>query len=349
MVRSSYAKHILDFRKQLTMRGLVAEHIGRLRRKPIPDGVVVTGMGGSGLPGTILKAIALDVGLKVPVTVWKNYGLPRHRFIDPLYVFISFSGETEETVSGLMMLLAEGRRRRRKTGIRLPRLGLITTGGQLGDIGARHRLPTIRFSAPQLTAREGLGYTYYSLIKLLRTCFPTLRATDCSRSLDPKRWRRYGALIAKKVGHRIPLIYTDERNAHLGYIWKVNFNETAKRAAFSNVIPEMDHNELAMFDQHRGAFTALFLTDRSAPPQVNRKMELTEQLLRARQIPTAAIQLTGNSRELRTWTAVVMSHWAAFALAKQRQVDPAATPLIHALKALAARGQGRTKALPGRW
>jgi glucose/mannose-6-phosphate isomerase len=60
--------------------------------------VVVLGMGGSGVAGDVLAAIA-GPEMAVPVTVVKSYGLPAFVGPDSLVFAVSCSGDTEATVA----------------------------------------------------------------------------------------------------------------------------------------------------------------------------------------------------------------------------------------------------------
>ncbi len=73
------------------------------RAAPLPDAdsvrnIVVVGMGGSGIAGDVLAAVTNGV-VPVPITVLKQYRTPR--FVGPgtLAFAVSYSGDTEETLS----------------------------------------------------------------------------------------------------------------------------------------------------------------------------------------------------------------------------------------------------------
>src|SRR5690554_4239598 len=61
------------------------------------DSIAVLGMGGSGIAGDVLAAVG--VSLPVPVVVLKQYRLPAWVGPRTLTFAISYSGNTEETVS----------------------------------------------------------------------------------------------------------------------------------------------------------------------------------------------------------------------------------------------------------
>ncbi|MEK7512575.1 MAG: SIS domain-containing protein, partial [Patescibacteria group bacterium] len=219
---------------------LTVEHSNRLRGGPKPDGIIVVGMGGSALAGDLLRHCAAALRLPVPIVVWKSYGLPSAvSATRPLYVFVSFSGNTEETLSGLQKLLAARNR---------PPIGVVTTGGTLLTIAEQEGLPLARFERGSLTPREGVGYTYHGLTELLRAVFPTMRRPTVGPAFPIKRFEPQGMTLAKALKSSTPIIYTDTAFQALGYLWKINLNETAKHLAFSSVLPEAAHNEVTSFE-----------------------------------------------------------------------------------------------------
>ena len=68
------------------------------------NNIVFAGMGGSALPGDIIKTLLRDIA-KIPIIVHKSYDLPK--FVDKhtLLFVVSYSGNTEETLSMFLAAL----------------------------------------------------------------------------------------------------------------------------------------------------------------------------------------------------------------------------------------------------
>ena len=62
------------------------------------DNVVVTGMGASAISGDIVRCLFRDK-LEVPIVVNRDYDLPKWAKKDTLTIFVSYSGNTQETLS----------------------------------------------------------------------------------------------------------------------------------------------------------------------------------------------------------------------------------------------------------
>src|SRR5688500_9801872 len=102
--------------------------VSRLAEDGRPRAVVVCGMGGSGIAGDVLGAVA-GPSCPVPVVTHRGYGLPAWVGPVDLVIAVSCSGSTEETLSAL----EEAVRR----GCRLMVVG--QSGSPVDDLGQRGR------------------------------------------------------------------------------------------------------------------------------------------------------------------------------------------------------------------
>lgn len=321
---STYHTNLHFFPLEFSRKSITSKRLAALRKGVRPDGIVVIGMGGSGLAGDLLVHFSRSLKLTVPVLVWKDYGVPETPFKHPLYAFVSFSGTTEEVLSGLSLLLA----RRSK-----PLIGVVTTGGPLRDLAEREKLPLVTFETHGLTPREAVGYTYTGLIELLRAKIPMAPVPGLPVSrLPAKKLEKQGRVLAGHLLHSIPLIYTTTAYRAVGYIWKINVNETGKHPAFTATMPEASHNEITGLEKTPFPLTALFLEDPGAPARLSRKIAILRGLLAKEGVRTLSVPLVGKTLEERTWNSVVLSHFTALALAELSRKDPRATRLIDAMK-----------------
>jgi bifunctional phosphoglucose/phosphomannose isomerase len=325
----SYLKHIREFQKQLTRKAVRLFNAPPSLADIKPDVIVTVGMGGSGLPGKLLFDLQDWLKLKTPVITWKNYGLPAlHANRQPLFIFISFSGDTKETLSGLKYLLKTVSRRRKTT------LAVVTSGGELKKIAMAKKLPLATFPAEDLTPREALGYNYFGLKLLLKAYFPGLLLKDFDQKIKPAKFEQLGRALAKKINGRVPIIYTPVENASLGYIWKINFNETAKNHAFSHTVPEAAHNEITAFGRNKKIFLPIFLVNRKTSKIIKEKIKLIAKVLKRTRVGSILISIPGKEKEEIAWNAIILSHFTSYYLAKLNKTDPTKTRLIDQLKKL---------------
>src|ERR1035437_685215 len=90
--------------------------------------VLISGLGGSGIGGTIVsELVALEA--TVPITVSKGYFIPKFVNENTLVIISSYSGNTEETLNCLSLALK-----------RKAKIICITSGGKVAEIAKKKKL-----------------------------------------------------------------------------------------------------------------------------------------------------------------------------------------------------------------
>ena len=149
---STMRQIILDFPKQFNVGVKAAQRVflkpGALQYTP--ENIIICGLGGSGLPGNILVSIR-------PLDVFshKNYGLPLQAKTGSLIICISYSGNTEETLSAF----AEALNRK------LPVI-TITTGGKLAKLSQKYHVPCVKLPESSVPPRLALGQMFGALLQV---------------------------------------------------------------------------------------------------------------------------------------------------------------------------------------
>lgn len=288
----------------------VPEVVGVPASTPV---VVVGGMGGSALPALLARTL----GSSHYLLVHRDYDLPTVLPENASCIAISYSGNTEETLSFAEAALAQG----------LP-LSIITSGGKLLELATTHSLPHVIVPV-SFVPRDAVLATTKALLALLGEA-PLLSTADLEDTLTQAE--ADGEELASLCKAFTPIFYTSTRNEALGYVAKVQILETAKRPAFSNVFPEMNHNELEGLGQG-GHYVAVFLQSSTDHSQIQKRMELTQQLYEEAGMPTLTLTLPADASH-----AAIYAWWtartAARLLAEQEGIDPDATPTIERFKTL---------------
>ncbi len=323
-------KLINGFNGQLGFNRVAGFDLSKLKNRKPFDGVVIAGMGGSGLVGNILQGAASELGLEVPVTVWKSFGLPNTSFRNPLMIFVSFSGETKETISGFKEAV-----RKKITAAAVSR----NPDSSLGRLAESKRASRAYFepdpeTADILTPRQSCGYMFYATLKILKEAFPKLKTRSFQNKVKPPAFRQAGKDLAKHFSKRQALIYSFSPYEALGYIWKVNLNETAKHPAFANSWPEATHNEIMSLDSWLSASrpAVLIIKPAKTSQAAQRKFKAFLKFLNDRKIKPKTVELSGKSFQLNLWQTASLAYWNAFYLAQLNQVDPLDISLVEALK-----------------
>lgn len=320
-------KIILEFPKQFKI-GI--ERAKNIEIKNKFKGLIICGMGGSALPGDILKAWLRQHEINLPLYIHRNYGLPYFANTDQLIICVSYSGNTEETLSSFQSALREN----------LP-LAVITSGGKLAEIARKNNIPLAIVPAG-IVPRLAIGYQFGALLEILSNASifsdHLNELISLEQVLQVEELKEQGQELAKKIINKIPIIYSSEKNQVLGKIWKIAFNETAKMIAISNNFPELSHNEIVGFEKknkpqiENKKLIAIFLEDGYDYPDILKQMQIVKDILEKDGVKLEAINLTGKGILEKIFSNIILAFWTAYYLALENKVDPLKTKNIEEIK-----------------
>lgn len=286
---------------------------------------VLLGMGGSHLQGDVFRAISPDF----PLSLHKNYGLPRRTEKEKTgFIAASYSGNTEEVLDAYGKALEEGLS-----------VAVISKGGELLRDAKERGLPYIELPEDKIEPRMAIGYSYKSLLCLLKAEKEVGEAENAVEELQKKSEMEEEAKeITRFLEKKIPIVYASERNCALAAMWKINFNETAKIPSFYNVLPELNHNEMAGFDKTGSTkglsekMRFLFLKDEEDHPRNRKRMDVLKEIWKEKGFQTTELQVGGSSRTERVFANILLSEWTAYFLAKLYGVNYENSELIEKFK-----------------
>ncbi len=300
--------------------------------------IVVMGMGGSGIAGDVLAAVANGT-LPVPVTVMKQYRTPA--FVGPhtLAFAVSYSGGTEETLSMTSGALDAG-----------AQVVAVSSGGELAEL-VRGRGGLHVECPPGYMPRAALGALVAPLFVALFRMALLPNAHDLLMGAQRQLARRRGQCapavagaanpareLARKIGRTIPLIYG---GGALGAVaamrWKADVNENAKAPAFWNTHPELDHNEICGFGQHgdvtRQILTLIELRHGFEHVRLEPRFAGTRAQIEECVSQVLEVRSEGDGRLAHLLDLMYLGDWVSCYLALENDVDPGPIPAIEALKA----------------
>ncbi len=298
--------------------------------------IVLTGMGGSAISGDLLEAYLAE-DLKIPFLVNRNYTLPNFVGADSLILAVSYSGNTEETLSSTRLAL----------GKKAPVVG-IASGGELEKLAKEHSFPFIKIPSGY-PPRQALGYIFFSLLHLLEKLeiipsqeepvSETIRILEqlCERN-DPQKSQgnNLSNHIAQYLYKKVPILYT--ATDYLQPVltrWRNQFNENSKVLAFSNVIPEMNHNEIMGWEAPKEVlsnFSVLFLRDSAETPRNKKRLEIVRDILHKNGYPIFEVFGEGKSKLAKIFSQIYIGDWVSFYLALLYGKDPEKIDSIQYLK-----------------
>lgn len=310
---------ILDFPKQF------AEGFNRAKdiraKGPFSD-LVLCGIGGSALPGNILNMLGL---LSKPLTINRDYGLPSEAEQNSLIIAISFSGNTEETISAYEEALQKG----------FPTLAL-TTGGKLAELAQQHGQSLILVPHNGIQPRCATGLLTAALVKALANSGlmtdPESEWLSMAQNLNPEKMEKTGQTLAQKLIGKIPVVYASNRFKHLARIWKIKFNENAKIMGFWNYFPELNHNEMVGLTNLQGRFHFLILKDAREHPRNLKRMELFAVLAKEKGAEVDFVEITGKTMVDCVFQNLLLGDWVTYYLALAYNQDPAPVKIVEDFK-----------------
>jgi glucose/mannose-6-phosphate isomerase len=209
------------------------------------DNVVVAGMGGSAISGDIMLSLFRDT-LDVPLIVNREYDLPKWVNKDTLVICISYSGNTDETLSSFKIASQKK-----------CKILCISTGGKLQELAEKRGISFVKIPA-KIQPRAATAYLLFpsiiflKKIGLLKTAIETdiketLAVTTDFITLNKKEIPEENNLakqLAKKIFNTIPQIYGWRIYTPIAIRWRHQLNENSKIIARSDIVPECNHNDI---------------------------------------------------------------------------------------------------------
>jgi len=246
------------------------------------DSLLVMGMGGSGVAGDVLSLLSNEVSIK-NITVRKSYSIPKKiSERKPFCLFISYSGNTEETISGLEVAIKNNLD-----------WAVISSGGKLMEYALEHNKEYIKIP-PGLQPRAAFGYLTQAVCKIVDVVESTnflKELRDAGDYLNEILNLKEDSEIfikaknlANQVNKKTCVIYGGTELSELvASRWKTQINENSKSKAFIGSIPEVHHNEILSWDADlegsKSNFVLIFLRDDTENPQIVKRFNLTNELL----------------------------------------------------------------------
>ena len=299
-----------------------------------PGGLVVAGMGGSGVGGRLARS-ALWPQLSRPFELCSGYALPPWIGADSLVLCSSYSGDTEETLAAFEDAGARGATRI-----------VSTTGGELAARARRERVPVVPLPGGY-QPRAAVGYSTVVALEVaaLAGVAPSAHAeVEAAAKLAEElvaEWGPDGAedgeakVLARRLHGTTPVVIGTELTGAAAYRWKTQINENAKLPAFAAELPELDHNEVVGWADGAGgnSFAAVLLEDPGAGERNQTRVELTAEFVEPGAQAVEVVSPRGTGRLERLVSLVLLGDLVSLYLAVLRGVDPVDITVLSRLKA----------------
>ena len=298
-----------------------------------PAGLLFAGMGASGATAMLVRDAASRT-LDHPLTITQHHDVPRHVKPGWHVLAVSYSGETEETLDAV-----------REASRRGCRVTAFTTGGTLAALAPGH------VAQPKgYPPRVALAHAWFSVLGFLEgsgvlaervpleAALAAVREVDAACGPDVPEPRNEAKRLARLLHDRIPQIYTTPAFAGIGTFFTALLNETAKKIADVDEIPECNHNTFTGWsgDPNRAHFTILVLSGLGHNPDIAKRIEFMRRLHESWGVPWAHREFASTDsfagHVVEQARALQLLEYVSYYTSVLRAVDPAEIEAVAGLK-----------------
>jgi len=297
--------------------------------------VVILGMGGSAIGGDLVRAAATSSASPL-ITVQRDYDLPAYVDENTLVVASSYSGNTEETLSGFTQAL---NRKCKKL--------VISTGGKICSLAREADVPIFvieHVSSP----RAALGYSLMPLLAIMQnlglvsdksaeveSMVHALETLGSSWNDDISTEHNQAKKLALKLNGKLVVVYGSGILSDVARRWKTQINENSKSWAFFEVLPELNHNAVIGYRYPvslKEHILVLMLRCPSLHPRTLIRYKVTGELLEQQKIQHQILDSDGTNPLKHIMSLVLLGDWVSYYLAILNGADPTPVPEIDFLK-----------------
>jgi len=314
--------------------------------------VVFAGMGGSAIAGDVVRDWA-DGICRVPMEAVRGYHLPAYVDEDTLVFLVSYSGNTEETLSCMLdavekgckmvCISSDGAMQRAAKALKLPILGLP-------------RMAAARVSFPYLLAPIPYVLAKLNILPLDKVEAEMNEATEMVAKLTKEYAiekpfeKNYAKQAASQIFGTVPVIYSYSQYRSVGLRFKTQINENCKLPARCDVFPELDHNEIMGWEASKQIlkhYTLILLRGPEEPEEVKTRIEVLKEKFFTRAKGMIEIHAQGQTTLTRMLHLLFTADMISLYLAVLLRRDPVASQTFQILKYQMTKRLGTLEKLEG--
>ncbi len=310
------------------------------RSAPVPSGrtrpdlVVLSGLGGSAAGGDFVKALFEAQG-KVPFLVNRDYHLPAYCGPGTLVVVVSYSGNTEETVSAYLDARGRG----------CPII-VVASGGKLAEMAREDGFPLVLIPGGQ-PPRTALAYLFVPVLAVCETLgllpaqdydalFAVLREGVAKWGVETPADQNPAKRLAETLHGKVSVLYgLGPWQGAVANRWKGQINENSKNMTFSHTFPELCHNEILGWVKADGQGVASWVTvvlqDGTESAKMKKRAEVVARLTDG-VTTTVHAHALGSALVERIISLTLLGDFVSLYLAALNGVDPETIDSINTLK-----------------
>lgn len=286
--------------------------------------VIICGIGGSALPVNVLNSAIKTI---IPIYIHRDYDLPEFTNGESLIICMSYSGNTEESVSSLQGAINKNYK-----------VIAIATGGKFKELSKANNVPFVEIPSG-IQPRSATGYLFSALTKILINCAIIKDISfDISNTVSELteinlELEKEGKKLANKIKNKLPIIYSSNTFKILARIWKIKFNENSKIPAFYNYFPELNHNEMVGYTMKNSKlFSVIILRDQADHPRILKRMQLTAKLIKKTGINVEFVDIKNGSLMFKIFSTLLLGDWVSYYTALNQKIDPTPVNIVEDFK-----------------
>ena len=318
-------KLVENFPNQLTEALQIASASKISSGKNIQN-VLITGLGGSGIGGTIVAELA-NKQSKIPVSVSKDYFIPSFVNENTLVIVSSYSGNTEETISAMQLAIE-----------RKAQIACITSGGKVKELAEKNNFDLIVIPGGN-PPRSCLGYSLVQLLNILDAKqilnFNYKKQIEEAVSLmnsQKNEIQKQAKAYAGKLNNKIPVIYCLGATEGLAIRFRQQINENSKMLCWHHVIPEMNHNELVGWTEKNENLAVCILRTSFDYDRNLKRLDINKTVISKFTSTVFEIMGQGSTPLVQALYLIHLTDWLSCYIADIKNIDPVEVKIIDFLK-----------------
>ena len=288
--------------------------------------VLICGLGGSGIGGTIVSDI-ISPKVDIPITATKDYSIPNFVNEHTLVIANSYSGNTEETLYAL-----------EKCQSRAAEIAVITSGGKLKAIAEENKYNKIIIPGNQ-PPRAMFGYAFTELFFMLNHygIIDDSFKSDFTKAielLDTEKSdiQEQAMSLAKKMYKQTPVIYVANGFEGVAVRFRQQINENSKMLCWHHVVPEMNHNELLGWRTNVNDLAVVYFRNKSDYDRNQIRMDINKKVIAKFTENITEIWSKGDSLIENSLYHINLGDWVSWYLSEMNNVDAIEIDVIDFLK-----------------
>lgn len=289
--------------------------------------VLISGLGGSGIGGTIASQLVAPEAL-IPITTNNGYFIPGFVDDETLFIACSYSGNTEETVSAAQLAHNKG-----------AKIVVISSGGTLTQNAKKYGWDIIEIPGGH-PPRACFGFSFPEVFYVLhahniisKKFEKDLEATMVLLDEHEDAIQQQAKEIAETLFGKTPVIYAADNFGGVATRFRQQLNENSKMLCWHHVIPEMNHNELVGWRTKDENLAVVLFRNETDFKNIQARMEINKDTFYQYTNTVIEIWSNGESDLQRALYLIHIGDWVSYFLGEKRGVDITEVKVIDHLKA----------------